>query len=75
VAEVGQQTLCCDDCLNPPKDDSLIEKYNFFIFEVVKARVARSPKHPETLHYMGDGLFMVAGKIISRRGRFRPGML
>jgi flavin reductase (DIM6/NTAB) family NADH-FMN oxidoreductase RutF len=56
-------------------DDALIDKYNFFIFEVVKAHVARSPKHPETLHYTGDGVFMVSGKIISRRSRFRPGML
>jgi flavin reductase (DIM6/NTAB) family NADH-FMN oxidoreductase RutF len=57
------------------KDDALVEKYNFFIFEVVKARVARLPKHPGTLHYTGDGVFMVAGKIISRRSQFRPGML
>jgi flavin reductase (DIM6/NTAB) family NADH-FMN oxidoreductase RutF len=56
-------------------DDSLVDKYNFFIFEVVKAHVARSPKHPRTLHYTGDGLFMVSGKIISRRSQFRPGML
>src|SRR5687767_5309385 len=27
-------------------DGRLIEKYNFFIFEVVKAHVAVSPKHP-----------------------------
>ncbi len=56
-------------------DDALIRKYNFFIFEVVEAHVAPSPKHPETLHYKGDGVFMVAGKIISRRLQFRPGML
>ena len=56
-------------------DDALIDRYNFFIFEVVKAHVAPSPKHPETLHYTGDGVFMVAGKVISRRARFRPGML
>jgi flavin reductase (DIM6/NTAB) family NADH-FMN oxidoreductase RutF len=56
-------------------DDSLVEKYNFFIFEVVKAHVARTPRHPQTLHYTGDGAFMVSGKIISRRSQFRPGML
>jgi flavin reductase (DIM6/NTAB) family NADH-FMN oxidoreductase RutF len=56
-------------------DGSLIDKYNFFIFEVVKARVARSPRHPKTVHYTGDGVFMVAGKVISRRSRFRPEML
>jgi flavin reductase (DIM6/NTAB) family NADH-FMN oxidoreductase RutF len=57
------------------EDDSLVDKYNFFIFEVVKAHVATSPKHPETLHYTGDGVFMVSGKIISRRAQFRPDML
>jgi hypothetical protein len=41
---------------------------------VAKAHVASSPEHPETLHYTGDGVFMVAGKIISRRSLFRPGM-
>jgi flavin reductase (DIM6/NTAB) family NADH-FMN oxidoreductase RutF len=54
---------------------SLISKYNFFIFEVVKAYVAPPPRHPETLHYTGDGVFMIAGKVISRRSQFRPGML
>ena len=57
------------------RDDVLVDSYNFFIFEVVKAHVARSPKHPETLHYTGDGVFMVSGKIVSRRSRFRPEML
>jgi flavin reductase (DIM6/NTAB) family NADH-FMN oxidoreductase RutF len=56
-------------------DDALARKYNFFIFEVVRAHVAASPKHPKTLHYTGDGVFMVAGKVISRRAQFRPGML
>jgi len=56
-------------------DDALVDKYNFFIFEVVKAHVAALPKNPRTLHYTGDGVFMVSGKIISRRSRFRPGML
>jgi flavin reductase (DIM6/NTAB) family NADH-FMN oxidoreductase RutF len=56
-------------------DDALVDKYNFFIFEVVKAHVAKSPKHPETLHYTGDGAFMVSGKMISRRSQFRPEML
>jgi flavin reductase (DIM6/NTAB) family NADH-FMN oxidoreductase RutF len=55
-------------------DDALVNKYNFFIFEVVMAHVAASPKHPETLHYTGEGVFMVAGKIISRRALFRGGV-
>ncbi|MDE1149146.1 MAG: flavin reductase family protein [Azospirillaceae bacterium] len=56
-------------------DDGLVDRYGFFIFEVVKAHVATHPEHPETLHYTGDGVFMVAGKTISRRHLFRPGML
>lgn len=56
-------------------DDVLVDKYNFFIFEMVKAHVANTPRHPETLHYTGDGVFMVAGRIISRRRLFRPDLL
>jgi flavin reductase (DIM6/NTAB) family NADH-FMN oxidoreductase RutF len=56
-------------------DDSLVDRYNFFIWEVVSARAAVSPKHPQTLHYTGDGVFMVSGRIISRRRQFRPEML
>lgn len=56
-------------------DDALVDRYNFFIWEVVRARAAVSPKYPQTLHYTGDGVFMVSGKIISRRRQFRPEML
>ncbi|MGD1878101.1 MAG: flavin reductase family protein [Kiloniellaceae bacterium] len=56
-------------------DDAMVDKYNFFIFKVVKARVAPRPKHPETLHYTGEGVFMVSGRIISRRRLFKPEML
>lgn len=54
-------------------DSSLIKKYNLFIFEVVKAHVATSPKFPKTIHYRGDGLFMISGPTIARyRRRFKP---
>lgn len=56
-------------------DDALVDRYSFFIFEVVKAHVAASPRHPETLHYTGNGVFMVSGKTISRRSKFRLDML
>jgi flavin reductase (DIM6/NTAB) family NADH-FMN oxidoreductase RutF len=48
-------------------DDSLAGKYDFFIWEVVAARALATPKHPETLHYKGDGTFMLSGDIIHRR--------
>jgi flavin reductase (DIM6/NTAB) family NADH-FMN oxidoreductase RutF len=50
-------------------DDSLVDKYNFFIWEVITARAARTPKHPETVHYAGDGVFIAAGKVVSRRSK------
>lgn len=55
-------------------DDTLVGDYNFFIVEVLKAHAAASPKRPETLHYTRDGLFVVAGKVISWRSQFRPNM-
>jgi len=45
---------------------SLISKYNFFFFEDVKAHVSASPKHLGALHYTGNGVFMIAGKVISQ---------
>jgi len=57
-------------------DARLIDQYNLFIFEVVKAYAAKSPKFPKTLHYRGDGLFMISGETVSRyRKLFDPKML
>jgi len=57
-------------------DRTAINKYNLFVFEVVKAHVARSPRFPRTIHYRGGGLFMVAGPTVGRYRRlFRPDML
>lgn len=56
-------------------EDALVDRYNFFIFEVVKAHVAAEPEHPETLHYTGEGIFMVSGRIIDRRSLFLPDRL
>jgi flavin reductase (DIM6/NTAB) family NADH-FMN oxidoreductase RutF len=56
-------------------DARLRDKYNFFIFEVVKAHAPRTPKYPKTIHYRGDGQFMIAGRPLDLRKLFRPGML
>ena len=53
-------------------DGNLISQYGLFIWEVVKAHVAVSPKYPETLHYRGEGVFMVSGRSISLRKQFKP---
>ena len=52
-------------------DGSQISKHSLFIWEVVKAHVATSPMYPETLHYRGEGVFMVSGRNISRRSQFK----
>ncbi|MET1024080.1 MAG: flavin reductase family protein [Pseudoxanthomonas sp.] len=56
-------------------DDALVERHNLFVWEVVKAHVAPTPKVPRTVHYRGDGQFMVSGAERSRRGLFKPEML
>ena len=56
-------------------DDALVDRDNFFIFEVVKGLVATRPKNPETLHYTGDGTFVLSGKTVSKRRLFRPALL
>ena len=57
-------------------DSGWVKKYNLFVFEVVKAHVATSPKLPKTIHYRGDGEFMLSGEETRRwRKLFRPGKL
>jgi flavin reductase (DIM6/NTAB) family NADH-FMN oxidoreductase RutF len=57
-------------------DAGWVKKYNVFVFEVVKARVAASPKVPKTIHYRGDGEFMISGAETAKYKKlFRPGML
>lgn len=46
-------------------DAAMVNKYNFFIFEIVKAHAARTPKYLQTMHYHGKGVFNVAGKTIN----------
>jgi flavin reductase (DIM6/NTAB) family NADH-FMN oxidoreductase RutF len=56
-------------------DGRWIGRHSIFLFEIVAAQVAPRPKHPRTVHYLGDGAFMVAGRVVSRRSRFRPDRL
>jgi len=57
-------------------DAGWVNKYNVFVFEVVKAHVATSPKVPKTIHYRGDGEFMISGAETRKYRRlFKPQML
>ena len=49
--------------------------YPLFVWRIVAAHVAPSPRAPRTVHYRGDGRFMVSGREVSRRRLFRPDML
>lgn len=56
-------------------DSSLIKKYSLFVFRVVKAHAPKTPKYPTTIHYRGDGQFMVSGKSLNLKRYFKPEML
>lgn len=45
-------------------DMKIVPQYNFFILEVIQARVDASREHHPTIHHQGKGVFMVAGKTI-----------
>ena len=45
-------------------DARLATKYNFFILEVLKAWIDPAKKRPRTIHHLGNGVFMVAGRTI-----------
>ncbi len=45
-------------------DEKMVAKYNFFVLEIVKAWVDPDKQHPQTIHHLGEGVFMVAGETI-----------
>ena len=45
-------------------DTRLVNRYNFFVLEVVKAWVDTAVKQPQTLHHRGKGVFAVAGETV-----------
>ncbi len=45
-------------------DTRLMNRYNFFVLEVLKAWIDPACKDPRTLHHRGRGAFMVAGETI-----------
>ena len=45
-------------------DTRLVNRYSFFVLEVVKGWVDPAIKEPRTLHHRGRGVFMVAGETL-----------
>lgn len=52
-------------------DTKLVARYNFFVLEVLKAWIDPARKLPRTLHHMGRGAFMVAGRTIKLPSRMK----
>ena len=52
-------------------DTRLVNRYNFFVLEVVKAWIDPAVQAPRTLHHRGRGVFMVAGEEIRLKSRMK----
>jgi flavin reductase (DIM6/NTAB) family NADH-FMN oxidoreductase RutF len=52
-------------------DTSMTAKYCLFVVEVVKAWKDPSVKRPRTIHHLGRGAFMVAGRTIQLPSKMR----
>ena len=52
-------------------DRRMVNRYNLFILEVVKAWIDPAQKHPKTIHHHGYGRFVVDGRTIKLRSRMR----
>ncbi len=52
-------------------DARLAQKYNFFVLRVLKAWIDPARKRVRTIHHMGRGVFMVAGRTIRLPSRMK----
>ena len=52
-------------------DTRLMNRYNFFILEVVQAWADTAVKNPQTLHHRGNGVFAVACEAVKLRSRMK----
>ena len=52
-------------------DTRLVNKYNLFILEVLRAWIDPAQKSPKTIHHHGYGRFAVDGKTIKLNSRMR----
>jgi flavin reductase (DIM6/NTAB) family NADH-FMN oxidoreductase RutF len=52
-------------------DKGMVNRYNLFILEVVKAWIDPAQKNPKTIHHQGYGRFAVDGPIINLKSKMR----
>ena len=52
-------------------DTRFMNRYDFFVLEVLKAWIEPGHENPRTLHHRGHGMFMIAGDTISLPSRMK----
>jgi len=52
-------------------DIKMVDKYCFFVVEVIKAWIDPGVKNPRTIHHLGKGSFMVAGDRIKIKSKMK----
>ncbi len=52
-------------------DSRLVNKYNLFVLEVLKAWTDPGQRNPKTIHHRGYGKFVVDGAVITLKSRMR----
>jgi flavin reductase (DIM6/NTAB) family NADH-FMN oxidoreductase RutF len=52
-------------------DTRMVPRYCLFVVEVVKAWIDPAVKNPQTIHHLGSGNFMVAGKRIKLKSKMK----
>ena len=52
-------------------DGRLVNKYNLFVLEVLRAWVDPKQKNPKTIHHRGYGRFVVDGAVIRLKSKMR----
>jgi flavin reductase (DIM6/NTAB) family NADH-FMN oxidoreductase RutF len=52
-------------------DTSMVQKYDLFILEVVKAWIDPAQRKPKTIHHQGYGQFAVDGRTIRLKSKMR----
>jgi flavin reductase (DIM6/NTAB) family NADH-FMN oxidoreductase RutF len=52
-------------------DAAWVNKYNFFVLEVVKAWIDPVRKNPRILHHEGRGIFRVSGRTLKLPSRMK----
>jgi hypothetical protein len=49
----------------------MVDKYNLFVLEVLKAWIDPAQKNPKTIHHHGYGRFAVDGAMVKLKSRMR----